>query len=49
MALASLDPTEAMGGDSIPPIVIKHCAITLLDPVHYIFTQCVNQSYFRIE
>ena len=47
--LTSLDPTNAMGDDSIPPIVIKHCAVALLEPVHHIFTQCVSQSFLPNE
>ena len=48
-ALVSLDPTKGMGGDYIPPIVIKQCAASLLDPVHYIFTQYMCQSSLPIE
>ena len=32
----SLDPPKGMGGDSIPPNVIKHCAVALLEPVHHL-------------
>ena len=38
-----------MGGDCIPPNVIKQCAVALLDPVYHIFTQCMHQSYLPIE
>ena len=46
-----LDPAKAMhhGGDCIPPIVIKQCAVALLDPVHYILTQCMHKYYLPIE
>ena len=40
-ALADLDSTKAMGGDGILPLFLKHCATALVDPVHYLFSQCL--------
>ena len=48
-ALASLDPSKAMGGDRIPPIILKHSASALLYPIHHLFTLCLSQSYLPAE
>ena len=48
-ALANLNPTKAMGGDGIPPLFLKYCAAALVDPVHYLFSQCFSQSYLPQE
>ena len=38
-----------MGGDGIPPLFLKHCVTALVDPVHYLFSQCLSQSYLPQE
>ena len=48
-ALASLDSSKAMGGDKIPPIILKHSASALLYPIHHLFTLCLSQSYLPAE
>ena len=35
--LANLDPTKAMGCDSIHPIVLKHCSDFLASPIALLF------------
>ena len=49
LALSSLDPSKSMGGDGIPPIVLQRCATALTEPVYYLFTQCLLQSYLPKE
>ena len=39
--LATLDPSKAMGGDGIPPIVLQQCAAALVEPVHHLFSHAV--------
>ena len=48
-ALCSLNPSKAMGGDGIPPIVLHHCAAALFEPIHHLFEQCLLQSYIPSE
>ena len=38
-----------MGGDGIPPLFLEHCATALVDPVYYLFSQCLSQSYLPQE
>ena len=38
-----------MGGDGIPPVVFKGAATPLLEPLHYLYTLCINKSYFPLE
>ena len=40
-ALCSL---KCMGGDGIPPAILKGAATALLDPIHHLFQLCVSQS-----
>ena len=47
--LSSLNPTKAMGGDGIPPVVLQRCAVALTEPVHHLFSQCLSQSYLPKE
>ena len=35
-ALVTLDTTKAMGCDGIPPLILKHAATALVDPIHYL-------------
>jgi len=37
-ALSSLDTHEATGIDGISPAILKHCAIILTKPLHYLFS-----------
>ena len=48
-ALSALDPSKAMGGDGIPPSVLKFSATALLEPVHHLFSLCLSQSYLPAE
>uniref|UniRef100_A0A1X7SPP3 Endonuclease/exonuclease/phosphatase domain-containing protein n=1 Tax=Amphimedon queenslandica TaxID=400682 RepID=A0A1X7SPP3_AMPQE len=43
-ALCSLKCDKAMGGDGIPPAILKGAATALLDPIHHLFQLCVSQS-----
>ena len=47
--LTSLDPSKAMGGDGIPPIILKHAAVALLEPIHHLFILCLSKSYLPVE
>ena len=42
-ALASLNPTKAMGIDNIGPKVLKICAASLTIPLHHLFLMCLSQ------
>ena len=42
--LASLDPSKAMGIDSIGPRILKHCATSLCSPITTLFKKCFNNS-----
>ena len=44
-ALTSLD----MGGNGIPPVILKHTAVALLEPIHHPFTLCMSKSYLPEE
>ena len=39
--LISLDETKSIGIDSIPPIILKHCALALYKPFHQLFWLCL--------
>ena len=47
--LVTLDSTKAMGYDGIPPLILKHAATELVDPIHYLFNLCISQSYLPSE
>ena len=49
MALTSLDSSKAMGGDGIPPHILKHSATVVLYPIHHLFMLCLAQSYLALE
>ena len=49
LALTSLDSSKAMGGDGIPPHILKHSATALLYPIHHLFMLCLAQSYLPLE
>ena len=38
-----------MGCDGIPPLILKHAATALVDPIHYLFNLCISQSYLPSE
>ena len=38
-----------MGGDGIPPVVVKHASLAIFEPVHHLFTLCLSQSYLPVE
>ncbi|XP_011406763.1 PREDICTED: uncharacterized protein LOC105314349 [Amphimedon queenslandica] len=43
-ALCHLNPTKAMGWDNISPSVLKHAATPLLEPLHHLFTICIDKA-----
>ena len=49
LALSSCDPSKAMGGDGIPPMILKHAASALAEPVHHLFYLCLTKSYLPAE
>ena len=48
-ALASLDPSKAMGSDKISPKVLKYCATALYEPVTHLFQLSIDQGYLPLE
>ena len=48
-ALSSCDPSKAAGGDRIPPIILKHTAAALAEPIHHLFSLCLSKSYLPAE
>ena len=48
-ALASLDPSKAMGIDGIPPGVLKFTVDALYKPIHHLFSLCISKSYIPLE
>ena len=48
-ALTSLYCSKAMGGDGIPPIILKCTAVALLEPIHHLFVLCLPKSYLPKE
>lgn len=47
--LTSLHTDKAMGGDGIPPIVLKKTAVAIVEPLHHIFTLCLKHSSLPTE
>uniref|UniRef100_A0A1X7VUC2 Reverse transcriptase domain-containing protein n=1 Tax=Amphimedon queenslandica TaxID=400682 RepID=A0A1X7VUC2_AMPQE len=43
-ALTSIQVDKAMGGDGIPPIILKGAATAILEPLQHIFQLCVKHS-----
>jgi len=41
--LSSLDTHKTTGIDGISPAILKHCAIVLTKPLHYLFSQIIRQ------
>ena len=48
-ALSSLDVSKASGPDGICAKLLKHCAIALYQPLHYIFSLSLSQCYLPLE
>ena len=38
-----------MGGDCIPPVILKYAAATFAVPIHYLFSLCLSKSYLPAE
>ena len=38
-----------MGGDCIPPVILKYAATALAEPIHYLFSLCLSKSYLPAE
>ena len=47
--LISLNTSKAMGCDGISPILLKHCATALFQPLHHQFLLSIMQSYLPLE
>ena len=47
--ILSLNPTKAMGGDGIPPLILKLIAPAILDPIHHLFSSCLSEGYLPKE
>ena len=47
--LTQLVASKAMGGDGISPAILKGAATSLLEPLHHLYTLCIQKSYFPIE
>ena len=43
-ALTTLDPSKAKGIDGISPVTLSRCALALYEPIHHLFSLCINQS-----
>ena len=48
-ALCSLNCGKAMGGDGIPPIILKGTAAAILEPLHHLFARCTQKSSLPAE
>ena len=48
-ALCSLNCGKAMGGDGIPPIILKGTAAAILEPLHHLFAMCTQKSSLPVE
>lgn len=42
-ALISLDPSKAVGPDGIGPNLLKYCSTALCNPLHHLFSLCLQQ------
>ena len=47
--LTNLDVNKATGIDTIGPKILKHCAISLLQPIHYLFNLTLSNSMIPSE
>ena len=48
-ALRSLDTLKAMGCDGISPMVLKHCAMAIYQPLYHLFSLSLSQFYLPLE
>ena len=48
-ALRSVDGSKAKGCDNISPMVLKHCAIALYQPLYHLFSLSLSQHYLPLE
>ena len=48
-ALRSLDTSKAMGCDGISPMVLKHCAMAIYQPLYHLFSLSLSQFYLPLE
>ena len=48
-ALASLDPSKAMGVDKLPPKILKSCVSSLYEPINHLFQLSLDKSYIPAE
>lgn len=48
-ALCASNCGKAMGGDCIPSVILKGASTSLLEPLHHLFTLCIEQSTFPAE
>ena len=44
-ALSSLDVSKAIGCDGISPKLLKHCALSLYQPLYHLFSLSLSQHY----
>ena len=47
--LISLNTSKAMGCDGINPMLLKHCATAIFQPLHHLFLLSIMQSYLPLE
>ena len=47
--LNSLDPSKSTGIDGIGPKVLKHCALSLCKPLHFLFTLTLQKHLLLID
>ena len=47
--LISLNPVKAMGIDGIGPKILKHCALALFKPIHYLFVLSITKHCLPTE
>ena len=48
-ALRSLDTSKAMGCDGVSPVVLKHCAMAIYQPLYHLFSLSLSQFYIPLE
>ena len=49
LSICSLNGDKAMGGDEIPPVIIKGAPTAILEPVHYLFELCLKKASLPLE
>ena len=48
-ALRSLDTSKARGCDGVSPMVLKHCAMAINQPLYHLFSLSISQFYIPLE